>query len=125
MEATAVVLHEAANGHQTPRTLHSESSVDCESFLGPAAQQPPEDELVLENGISRLPKTLPVDMQFENISFTASLGFRKGMRLFLNYLEDFRFLLLSPETLQFNKIVFFNAFASINQAHAYDNDKAR
>lgn len=81
MEATAVVLHEATNGHQAPRSLHSESSVACESFLGPAAQQQQEDELVLENGISRLPKTLPVDMQFEDVSFTASLGFRKGMQV--------------------------------------------
>lgn len=27
---------------------------------------------------SRIPETSPVDMQFENITFTASLGWRKG-----------------------------------------------
>ena len=31
---------------------------------------------------SRLPQTEPVDMQFENISYTASLGFRKGKALY-------------------------------------------
>lgn len=31
-----------------------------------------------EQTFSRLPQIKPVDMQFENISYTASLGFRKG-----------------------------------------------
>jgi hypothetical protein len=31
-----------------------------------------------EQIFSRLPQRQPVDMQFENIGFTASLGFRKG-----------------------------------------------
>jgi hypothetical protein len=34
-----------------------------------------------EQTFSRLPQREPVDMQFENISYTASLGFRKGKAL--------------------------------------------
>jgi len=34
-----------------------------------------------EQAFSRLPQREPVDMQFENISYTASLGFRKGKTL--------------------------------------------
>jgi hypothetical protein len=34
-----------------------------------------------EQTFSRLPQRDPVDMQFENISYTASLGFRKGKAL--------------------------------------------
>lgn len=29
-------------------------------------------------GFSRLPQRVPVDLQFENVTFTAALGFRKG-----------------------------------------------
>lgn len=32
----------------------------------------------LKKEFSRIPQTSPVDMQFENITFTASLGWRKG-----------------------------------------------
>jgi hypothetical protein len=34
-----------------------------------------------EQAFSRVPQREPVDMQFENISYTASLGFRKGKAL--------------------------------------------
>jgi hypothetical protein len=34
-----------------------------------------------EQTFSRLPQREPVDMQFEDISYTASLGFRKGKAL--------------------------------------------
>jgi hypothetical protein len=34
-----------------------------------------------ENTFSHLPQKEPVDMQFEQISYTASLGFRKGKAL--------------------------------------------
>lgn len=34
-----------------------------------------------EQAFSRLPQKEPVDMQFENIVYTASLGFRKGKAL--------------------------------------------
>jgi hypothetical protein len=37
-----------------------------------------------EQTFSRLPQKEPVDMQFENISYTASLGFRKGKALFIS-----------------------------------------
>lgn len=76
----AAVVYEATNGHQT-RSSKSESSAGCELQNGDSSLRR-DDELVLENGLSRLPKTLPVDMRFENISFTASLGFRKGRSYF-------------------------------------------
>jgi hypothetical protein len=34
-----------------------------------------------KQAFSRFPQREPVDMQFENISYTASLGFRKGKTL--------------------------------------------
>jgi hypothetical protein len=37
-----------------------------------------------EQTLSRLSQKEPVDMQFENISYTASLGFRKGKALFIS-----------------------------------------
>jgi len=44
-----------------------------------------------EQIFSRLPQIEPVDMQFENISYTASLGFRKGEKQILHDLHG-RFL---------------------------------
>lgn len=44
-----------------------------------------------EQTFSRLPQREPVDMQFENITFTASLGFRKGKKKILHELNG-RFL---------------------------------
>lgn len=79
------VVYEATNGHQlVEKTRSSKSeSASCEEkqqkAIGDSCYIPEDnDDLVLENGLSRLPSTQPVDIQFENISFTASLGFRKG-----------------------------------------------
>lgn len=72
-----VVLYEATNtnGH-----LEKSESASCEkSNKGDHYVPEGGDDLVLENGLSRLPSTQPVDIQFENISFTASVGFRKGL----------------------------------------------
>lgn len=44
-----------------------------------------ENELSIANNkqFSRLPERSPIDMRFENITFTASLGWRKGKKLTL------------------------------------------
>jgi hypothetical protein len=53
--------------HSTVVTYKSEAS-GCVQISGNGYQQT----------FSRLPRRTPVDIQFENIGFTASLGFRKG-----------------------------------------------
>lgn len=63
-----MVLHEAANGHGT--TEKSESA---------SATQVPRTYVQAENGnratkFSRLPETDPVDMQFTDITYTATMG---------------------------------------------------
>lgn len=84
------VVYEAAttihNGHQPLNKKSSESAIiskekEDNSYYSYAVAPPPQEdeELMLENGFNRLPSTSPVDLQFENISFTAPLGFRKGM----------------------------------------------
>lgn len=70
------VVYEAANGHPEKSRLQSESA-SWEQNGGGRDQE--DEDLVLENGLSRLPSTQPVDIQFENVAFTASLGFRKGL----------------------------------------------
>lgn len=75
------VLYEASNTNAHPEKSRLESeSASCEkSNKGDNYVPESGDDLVLENGLSRLPSTQPVDIQFENISFTASVGFRKGL----------------------------------------------
>lgn len=70
-----VALHEAsnaavANGHKR------------ESDCGYKTVQKQESELV--QTFSRLPQKDPVDVAFENVTYTASLGFRKGKKEILH-----------------------------------------
>lgn len=69
------VVYEATNGHLEK----SESGDRKEKQAKQCCVLEDGDDLVLENGLSRLPSTQPVDIQFENVAFTASLGFRKGL----------------------------------------------
>lgn len=74
----SATVYEATNGHLEKSRQECES-VSCGQPDKDCYVVDESDDLMLENGISRLPSTQPVDIQFENISFTASLGFRKGL----------------------------------------------
>lgn len=64
-----VLFRPAATPTQsTVVTYKSEGNNGCVQISGNGYQQT----------FSRLPRRKPVDIQFENIGFTASLGFRKG-----------------------------------------------
>lgn len=74
-----VLLNEAANAPTGENTASASENGDC--YTREAARQEEfdyeQDEIGI-TGFSRLPQRQPVDMHFENIAFTASLGFRKG-----------------------------------------------
>lgn len=59
-----------------------------------------------EHTLSRLPQEQPVDMQFEQISYRASLGFRKGKPLYIISVRKSEFQtayrLSNPVTVFFN-----------------------
>lgn len=64
----ATVNGHAADASETPRVI-VDVGVGTPSI---------DEETSSSGGFSRLPSTHPVDLQFENITFTAPLGFRKG-----------------------------------------------
>lgn len=71
------VLYEAVNN------VDNENNDSCEKVT---VQEPLIDENSLPlvpagvREFSRLPERSPIDMRFENVTFTASMGWRKGER---------------------------------------------
>jgi hypothetical protein len=63
-----VLFQQATTPTQSTVVTYKSEGNGCVEISGNGYQQT----------FSRLPRRTPVDIQFENIGFTASLGFRKG-----------------------------------------------
>lgn len=68
-----IVLHEAATNTPCVTCGRSEDVVKV-----PVNENVNGDFKEEDRGFSRLPQKDPIDITFENITYTASLGFRKG-----------------------------------------------
>lgn len=80
------VIYESTNGQVYDSFSESERLGGSSARTKPSA--PVLEEFFQESGItgfSRLPSRLPVDLQFENVTFTAPLGFRKGLSQCLRF----------------------------------------
>lgn len=75
-----VLLNEAANAPTGENTASASENGDCYNTREVRQEEYDYEQNEIEiTGFSRLPQRQPVDMHFENVTFTASLGFRKGL----------------------------------------------
>lgn len=77
------VIFEASNvkfEKNTESAFHNIDTSQIEEVQQPTmnGNELPPPICVTQKNFSRLPERSPIDMRFENITFTASLGWRKG-----------------------------------------------